>query len=162
MKHKRPKLERFARWACTITAAASALAWAFTGVWEFAAVTPEIGGGIQVRVFLWSGRIVGECLEDRTAADWGWTPTIEIDRADPTYWTRMWRLPSAGGSSFRTWIDIPLWLPLSLFGITSAVLWRRHLRAARPVNACPACGYDRSGLAATTPCPECGAAPTPP
>ena len=55
---------------------------------------------------------------------------------------------------------IPLW-PLPLLSLlTTAAAWRADAKYLRRVRegACPACGYDRAGLAAISVCPECGAA----
>ena len=56
-------------------------------------------------------------------------------------------------------IRIPLWFPLFIVvGLTAAV-WRKEIIARRRaiIGHCRTCHYDRRGLAATTPCPECGA-----
>ena len=56
---------------------------------------------------------------------------------------------------------LPLWCPALLSLLATAAAWRadlKYLRRAR-VGLCPACGYDRAGLAAVSVCPECGAAP---
>ena len=54
--------------------------------------------------------------------------------------------------------SMPLW-PLPLLSLlATAAAWRveaKYLRRARE-GACPACGYDRAGLAAGAVCPECG------
>jgi hypothetical protein len=47
---------------------------------------------------------------------------------------------------------IPLF---ALTQVTTVIRWRRR-RAGR----CPNCNYDRTGLAPTLPCPECGGRPT--
>jgi len=53
---------------------------------------------------------------------------------------------------------VPLWIPLTLCGVPSAIAWRAHLRRRRRGPAsCPSCGYDLRGLPASAPCPECGA-----
>jgi len=56
----------------------------------------------------------------------------------------------------RDYVSVPLWVVPACFGAATLILARKH---ANP-NACPACGYDRTGLPQTTtgpaPCPECG------
>ncbi len=58
-------------------------------------------------------------------------------------------------------IIIPIWFPALLSLLATAAAWRadaKYLRRARE-GACPACGYDRAGLAAGAACPECGKQP---
>ena len=65
-----------------------------------------------------------------------------------------------GGGDWRaSWtVYIPMWMPVSLALFITVVGWRRELRARRALRMqCPKCGYDRTGLAATAVCPECGA-----
>ena len=52
-------------------------------------------------------------------------------------------------------VRVPLWLPLALFALPTAYLWWADSRRVRP-GRCPKCRYDRAGLAADDPCPECG------
>jgi len=59
---------------------------------------------------------------------------------------------------------IPVWFPTALVLIPTALAWWLDRRASRRsrIGLCPACSYDRLGLAAGAVCPECGAAPTAP
>ncbi len=56
---------------------------------------------------------------------------------------------------------IPSWLPFLLAALPTAFSWRLDALATRRAKAgkCPACSYDRAGLARTAPCPECGKTP---
>ena len=56
---------------------------------------------------------------------------------------------------------IPLWFPFLLSLLATAAAWRADAKYLRRVRegACPACGYDRAGLAAGSLCPECGMQP---
>lgn len=53
--------------------------------------------------------------------------------------------------------QFPLWIPcLSVFG-AAAMLWRWDVIATRRAGGlCPACLYERTGLALRARCPECG------
>jgi hypothetical protein len=69
-------------------------------------------------------------------------------------WWPWWQL-----SSWSSYVKIPLWIPLALFAFPTGILWRRdHVVTKRALSrACHECSYDRRGLAADAPCPECGA-----
>lgn len=55
-------------------------------------------------------------------------------------------------------LAIPLWAPACLALMATAVAWRVDARARRreQPHLCSKCGYDRTGLAVGSPCPECG------
>jgi hypothetical protein len=59
----------------------------------------------------------------------------------------------------RWFARIPLWPFVALSLATTAAAWRMDIIARRKsrLGACPACGYDRTGLAPAAPCPECNA-----
>jgi hypothetical protein len=69
----------------------------------------------------------------------------------------VWR-PHVESRPGWTQVSLPLWLPLLLIAIPTALLWRRdHILTKRAkAGRCSKCGYDRAGLAQTKPCPECG------
>ena len=58
-------------------------------------------------------------------------------------------------------VSIPLWPAVLLSLLATAAAWRADAKYLRRVRegACPACGYDRAGLAAGSLCPECGKQP---
>ncbi len=69
-------------------------------------------------------------------------------------WSPQWPLASGAGPYI-----IPLWPFVAISIATTAAAWRMDTlaqRSQRP-GVCPACGYDRTGLAADAPCPECNA-----
>jgi hypothetical protein len=51
-------------------------------------------------------------------------------------------------------ISVPLWIPLLVVAVPTAILWWVD-RPSSPSNCCPRCGYDASGNASGI-CPECG------
>lgn len=62
-----------------------------------------------------------------------------------------WHIYSAGDWFF----NLPLWVPLAATTFGSALLFWSTRTRRRP-GLCPNCGYDLTGLAAGTKCPECG------
>ncbi len=65
-------------------------------------------------------------------------------------------------------IKVIVWRPRPLGFLLNSTLWAaclmllavpavRIARRLRPAWKCPTCGYDRRGLPAGAPCPECGA-----
>lgn len=56
-------------------------------------------------------------------------------------------------------VGVPLWFPVGIVVGLSTVVWRRDWLSQRRaiLGHCAKCRYDRRGLAAAAPCPECGA-----
>lgn len=95
---------------------------------------------------------------------------------DPAVWREQWVRVSHGHAGpahdsfpYYLWFHlgiheryaiavVPLWVYLLADVCIAGLAWRRWLRW-RPPGACPKCGYDLRGLAAGSPCPECGRAP---
>ncbi len=77
-------------------------------------------------------------------------------------WTARWWFASrndplpAGGSITVLW-RVPLWPFVLLTGVPGVWMLVKTRKHTNP-NACPACGYDRTGLpqSGPAPCPECG------
>ena len=92
----------------------------------------------------------------------GWLPASFFARRDTPAWPREW-LPHITTSNSMIGVTVPLWIPwVMVLGLCS--LMRRDQqreKQRRLLGFCPACGYDRSGLAAIAPCPECGTLLTP-
>jgi len=74
----------------------------------------------------------------------------------PTSKVRWWFYPQSVRAGWRR--DLPLWMPALASLIAAGFAWRLDTLARRRerMNACPSCGYDRTGLAPSSPCPECG------
>ena len=62
-------------------------------------------------------------------------------------------------TEYSWYVVVPLWPFVAISIATTATAWRMDTLAQRRkrLGACPACGYDRTGLAANAPCPECNA-----
>ena len=92
-------------------------------------------------------------------------------------WERPWGLPVDWKCDLEEWdnewewwyevrvlsggteIGVPTWMFILLTAIPTLLIWRRDRR--RDPNACPKCGYSRTGLPADRACPECGTAASP-
>lgn len=94
----------------------------------------------------------------------GWSLRPVRQRPIPVMaWRPTYERLNVYGSSVAT---IPLWMPLVLVVIPTALAWSRRFRARKRarVGSCASCGYDMAGVAMGV-CPECGAAfvcPVPP
>jgi hypothetical protein len=55
-------------------------------------------------------------------------------------------------------LEVPIWLPFTIVVAISAIAWRIDINARRRarIGHCPACNYNRMGLADALPCPACG------
>lgn len=53
--------------------------------------------------------------------------------------------------------QFPLWIFVAIFGIPAAWFWYHDIRTAKARQAghCLNCNYDRRGIPASAPCPEC-------
>jgi hypothetical protein len=63
-----------------------------------------------------------------------------------------------GRGAFGWVVGVDVVHPLLLAAGLAAFLWYKD-RPPRGPHACKGCGYDKSGLAADSPCPECGILP---
>ncbi len=76
-------------------------------------------------------------------------------RSDPyLLWRFNWGAPL---NDFET----PIWILVVLTAMPTASAWRLDTLARRRarIDQCPKCNYDRRGIAAGVPSPECGAPP---
>jgi hypothetical protein len=67
-------------------------------------------------------------------------------------WTSTFSFERFGGTMYE--LMFPLWVTMILGGLAVA-LGLRMKKWVRP-GVCSKCGYDRAGLTAALPCPECG------
>jgi hypothetical protein len=152
---KLARAKSIARWTAWVLAALLPLIWA-ASLWGTCYGSFRAGpNGLQF------GGLVGEgTIGFGLDLKGGLPSSFVATRATPT-WPREWLL-HAGGSNGMAGVTVPLWMPwLAAIG-ASIWFFRDHQREKmrRIIGRCRACGYDRSGLAESAPCPECGAAPT--
>jgi hypothetical protein len=145
----RARLRKATKWTATIVSALIILWWVPSGWYGW-----YIHGGRTIvssgQGSIWLSYYNGgpqsfEAGLRKTGPQWDWSFAYgrwDSKRVAMTHWT----------------IQSPLWIPFLLFAIPTALLWRRdHILTKRArANHCPKCEYDRVGLAATDPCPECG------
>jgi hypothetical protein len=86
--------------------------------------------------------------------EWKWRRSL---RTPPMIW---WSPVYNSRPSGRAYVAIPLWAPWLFAAAGTFLLWFRDRTRVAPGN-CPTCNYDRRGLSAARPCPECGAVPAP-
>ena len=89
-----------------------------------------------------------------------WTPT-------PRDWPRAWILPQSANGRVVTYRDfsmtlhpllalgVPIWFCTLVVTLPTAYLWWRD-RRDKSRGHCAKCGYDLTGLAPGSKCPECG------
>lgn len=143
----RRRLTRWGKWAgLGITVLVTALL--ITSVWwnvTYSGPTTSVG-------------VMGGCLRvacygpplGRSPAEW------RAVRARPYLkWRGSWQPADPSAAKPISRLFVPLW-PASVLGaVITVLLWRSGTRGgARP---CARCGYDLTGLARRTACPECGA-----
>jgi hypothetical protein len=91
-----------------------------------------------------------------TTPEWLWKPEVESKTANEVRGNVQYLGPA------YTYLCVPLWPFVLITGLPAALLWSgdHARRRAERLGHCRACGYDRRGLAAQSPCPECGSTRT--
>jgi hypothetical protein len=142
-----PRIRKTVKWSGVLTCALAAL---WVGSW-FGYVQRNFADGWWAAIA--SGYVIVEKMDAQSVlpGEIGWrygTGRMGI----------VW-LPSAALFKGRSWILMPVWVPLILVLALTIAAWRRDHRAVTRarLNHCPTCNYDRRGLPVTSPCPECGA-----
>jgi hypothetical protein len=152
-----PRIRKTIKWgglsASVVFVAMYAASWRWYVLWSSARWTCAAGTGrayvIHFRDEPREGVI--DYLSGRPSA-WIWGPLAVPNGG--VFW-KLWTNAASYGPSF------PLWLPAALSLGATGGAWRLDTLARRRACAglCPKCHYDRTGLAASAVCPECGAAP---
>jgi hypothetical protein len=144
----RPRIRKFFKWGGLVVSVLLLTFIAISAFFGFAYVSRS--GDFP---FLQSGRV---------GHNWS-----SSSRTFPTSGFDAWRLPKPTLEWWVHWrfmtggktVVIPLWPFVTLSLATTATAWRMDIIARRKsrLGGCPACGYDRTGLAPAAPCPECNA-----
>jgi hypothetical protein len=156
---RRPTIRGTAKWGLTGAAVVVAALWPASylryGEW--------LSTGMRTCTFVVGGTVAithVRSVEDFT--DRYWHTGIEVGDAEMVQLLpALHRLvPHYGANQKLVFVLIPVWIPLALTALPAGLLWRadRRQRARAKFRGCPNCNYDRTGLAAHAPCPECGGA----
>lgn len=152
---QRFRIRRIAKWTGLVLCVAILLAWGASGQWAVFWVWSD---GVNTRTWaIFRGRIVIQY----PAAPIGDPPGWHVERL--VYESLVDRLrPGPPGPHILHWnippvtfLHIPLWIPLVLLGVSTALLWWRDRRPPR--GHCRTCGYNLTGNTSGV-CPECGEA----
>ena len=148
---KQSRVKSIVRWTAWVLALLLPAMWVFTW-WGNAVLNVPIGSGqTHVVVALTYGAMyLGVDNSGSLRATFWELRGYPVFPAD--WWPRYDHLPGT------TVVVLPLWMPSIVAIAFSVWFYRDHRREERErrLGCCPACGYDRSGLASTAPCPECG------
>jgi hypothetical protein len=166
---KRPRLRKWAKWACTAAALLAAgiaigsrfFWWRCVAFREKGTVLRmiDLGGGLLQVYDIHSEMAVQSVNEENTLVmcpQWSWGlsgqqtgPFVGGDWRWGVYYKR---------DSLDLVHGVSLLYPVVLTLIPTALLWHADRRPSGP-DACKKCGYDRRDLAPDTACPECGTVP---
>jgi hypothetical protein len=153
-----PRLRKVTKWAGVVVCAVIVTAFGMCLNRTVAHCRSDPGAtiGLRRREVWLSGGVFSYYYHHDTVGSDEWGGWI----AKPMPWGVNWS-PQLDWKSGRIHVGVPLWVPFLLVAIPTALLWRRdHVTTKRAGGGrCPKCGYDRAGLAATNPCPECGTTP---
>jgi hypothetical protein len=134
------------KWGGAIVTAIVFAAWLFSG-WRYFLYFESyraVGVGLGA-VLLRDNTLPG--IPPSHGSAWG-----RVEQAPHWYW-----IPSRFNGLGIAGINIPLW-PVPVFALALTIkVWRMDAERRRTgTTSCPACNYDRTGLAPSAVCPECG------
>jgi hypothetical protein len=169
---KRPRLRKWAKWACTLGAVVAVGVAAFSGFYScsYGCVRKK---GLSLRwVWLGAGQVgawdesipLGMSFPQeprwkvvqRIRWRWGFKEVPGLPGSDADWHAGV----LYGRSPHGNFYGVNLAYPVLLTTIPAALLWYADRRRFGP-GACGGCGYDRLGLASDAACPECGTVPPP-
>jgi len=151
-----PRIRKTIKWGGLVISAALLSLTIWTSGWDHAWSRVEathmstLGVGEGIAYF--RSFKLGPGLTDPDGSSF--SQSLRVDPRNIKWWVRSNR------GVYDRLIEVPLWTPALASHIASALAWRLDTLARRREKhgACPSCGYDRAGLAPSSPCPECGKA----
>jgi hypothetical protein len=166
---RRRWLRKWAKWLCTVAALTALGVSVLSGfrralyVWvskdSKTLRLVQIEGG-QLFLAQWNGYdMIGFPMHEGwsigRARTWSWGIT-GASNGPPWRGGFLWDRPNAI-VGVAWYVGASLLYPAILTTVPAALLWYADRRRSGPY-ACATCGYDRTGLATESKCPECGAA----
>jgi hypothetical protein len=169
---RRRRFRKWAKWACTLVVVLAAGLAVFSRFYKF-----QVFGFCRNDTALWSVSVTRGLLHTGvvagvTPADvgpqqrwrlerypgWDWGTNGEARYTSAATWTGgvLWGSDTSGWGA-----GVSVLYPVIAATVSSSLLWFADRRRSR-TGLCSKCGYDRRGLAADAPCPECGQEPTSP
>jgi len=159
---RRARRLRVARWLGLVLCVALGAAWWLTGVWS---VSAQVTRAFEIsfdRRAVWL-IYTDVALVNRLSKPLGPPPPVPNITAykvlDPGHDVWQPQYMALGIPPTTRTVLIPIWMLLALALVPTGLLWRAafaEARRRRLVGHCHACGYNRVGLNADAPCPECG------
>jgi len=169
---KRPRLRKWAKWACTLVAGATVALAVLTTFWcvSFRSVSrdgdvysvTEVRSCVLYDAWVSGLRLTAESglrrwVVQRTGRlSWGLANPLQLTGlADKWHGGVLYD----SGPGYR-FFGLSLVYPILAASMLAALLWHTDRRRFGP-HQCANCGYDRAGLSVARECPECGTVPTP-
>jgi hypothetical protein len=167
---RRRRFTKWAKWACTLAAVVCVGVAVFSRFYLMRAYRFGDDDKALWLIDLEGGLLCGARVPGVRPDEVGHQPRFSVQRS--ARWS--WGLTSDGSAipgSLKWHCGIlcnrlnPGWsvgmsvvYPVLLTTIPAALLWYKDRRRLGP-HACQKCGYDKSGIAVDTKCPECGTVP---
>ena len=146
MRRPPSRIWRILKWSGSAACALIAVLW-FGSLW-FAVWYAEVSRGLVVGIG--SGGLVVVAGVSVSEDGWHCRPVRETSFSESVLWWHWAGRPLGGfGRAY------PLWPPLLVLAVPTAVLWWRDRRYLK--GCCQSCGYDLTGNVSGR-CPECGMA----
>jgi hypothetical protein len=154
-----PRIRKTIKWGGAAVTVLLVVVWIGSGWIHYVFVNEPlvfhaVHGGVGVQ--RWSERTIAFMR----AAQYRTVPDTLVEDFELGLWPEL-----AGPDSPFAWqAFLPIWPLILLVSALTCAAWRLDILSRRRamLNLCPKCRYDRTGLPPQAPCPECGAAPSPP